>query len=349
MRYSFDLVGIAAFDPVGIGQTLSIIAVVTLAIVVLVVVAFAWAWFDDDDDYEVDAFGLDEGGPGRGGVLLAQYLGVDDLTSIAAQQNIVPNPAWIERGQTSKAAAEVGAGGTRASGERGRDTREHVEMPRQAVDLLPKLLAKLNDGDMLVTNLAHPPLRNSDVRSVVADVEGATEYALEHLHATYPDGFDDPAGELVREVVAALNRKAHADEIEQKRAEFTAVGQESLALIESVWRVQVNSSRVRLSLAEWEVPPEVEMYMGPQDGTDGNAVPQGIHINVDLDLLGLTRRGARELTRSHETRRLGVFGTTARFDRDAGRLEILPIAVFSRVGRAAGIPRVRHHFGGPGG
>jgi hypothetical protein len=51
-----------------------------------------------------------------------------------------------------------------------------------------------------------------------------------------------------------------------------------------------------------------------------------------LDFENLTDRGNRDM-RNNDVRRLGVFGTPERYDEMIGRLEILPMAVFSRVGR----------------
>lgn len=329
----------AGFTILGMSETATIVVLVVIA----VLGGFAvWYWWTGRtlDRYANELVGGDRDGDG---VVFAQYVREDDLRSVAVQKRIVPSAAWVERGESSKAGGEVTGGskslGGRLSHERGRESRVHVELPpAQAGDLIPRVLKKLEEDGDLRTHLANAPFTQADLRSVVSNPDDAIAYVREYMTAQYPDGVDDSPDEMVQGIVMALHRKAREDEIDQKREQFKGTGKNEFVLISSKWRVHRSGGEVQLWLREWTAPGPYEYWDPHHQGGSASAqpavleLPAGVGIRAELDEEAMTDRGHREL-KDGEVKELGVFGTVVSYMETAGRLEVLPIAVFSRVGR----------------
>lgn len=95
---------LAELDLFGLGTTGSVVVVVAAALLALIWLRH-WLREDfDDPGYPYSSQRVDQG------VLLPEFVASDELIAIASQRGIVPNPAWVEQGQSTETGGEVGGG-----------------------------------------------------------------------------------------------------------------------------------------------------------------------------------------------------------------------------------------------
>lgn len=320
---------LADFDPIGLGSTASVLILGALILLAIIGVV---RFFKDDTDWS--AMEYDPTRPVDEGIVLTHYVAIEDLLGIADQRNILPNPAWMERGESRETSAEASAGaggaGGRFGSKRTTDSRAHYDMPRDITSLVPKVLRALADQGELDRGLPELTMMGAAQHPVLTDPAATTEFVNTHLDERYADGIDEPMSRVVERIVSALHQHALEELIEGKRSEFKMAAENPrMALVEGDWRISVHADELVLRLDKFVRRNYDERFHEFHVDPEGAAVPSGLGIVVRLDARRVTERGKRELV-SGEVRRLGVFGTTARVD-GAGVLELVPIVVFSRV------------------
>jgi hypothetical protein len=337
-----------AFDPIGIGEAPSYIVLgIILGFALLFAGFLFWDWWDTRrltsyDDYS-------ESGGTSDGILLLHFLREADLAAIADQTGILPNPAWIERGQSSESSTEVQAApsgmGAKAGHKHGEDARQHVEMPRDHASLVRKLIEKLRANENLNLRLGLAPHVPETSHPVLVNPDATRAFLDQHLNDQYYEGWDGDWDRLISVIVRGLQQKAQEELIEQKRHEFRSITRDRLVLVDGEWDVRMSGQDgdVVLMLSKLDAP-----FRSPDSPSDkqGLAMPQGISLFARLDADALTDRGRRDL-RGGEVRRLGVFATVQNFNEGLGQLQIAPIAVFSRTGGAPFRPDGYYAYGYP--
>lgn len=300
--------------------------IVGAAVLVLLLVAVAaiWIWWDErTPSYDV----TDHERRYDDSVLLMYQVDKDELTSIAAQRGIVPHPAWVEQGEATENSAEVG-GAKGLLGKVGRrrttDRRAHIEMPTDVATLVTAVLTKLELHE-LNEHVGQAPAGGSEQHPVLSDPDGTADYLREKLAEWYPDGVDESSDEMTERIAYALQAQALEEGVRFKRMTLEDVAQDAFVVIESEWAVQGGGGSLFLQLEQWEHPPY-------QEREPILTVSSGAGIRVNLDEATLTGRGTANLA-AGEKLRLGVFGTKARYDAQAGVLHVRPLAIFSRAGR----------------
>lgn len=326
----------AAFDPVGLGETPSLLilgGVITL--VLLAIGLLISVWWEDRNEVSGD---YDSTSPLDNGIVLPLYVAREDLGTIAAQRNIVPHPTWVERGKVDEAEVEAGVSGggliSRAKARRGDEHRAHYDLPSDLGGLIASLLQTLDDNHDLDRDVGEAPYAGEEEHPVLTDPDSTTEFVERYLGNQYPEGLDDSTTDMAKGIVGALQRHALQEGVEQKKRQFEFLRPDSFVLIESVWLPVKTDTGLNLNLQEW-TRPRYREFEEHRERSLG--LPSGVGVMVRLDTASMTSRGQSTLTH-REQRTLGVFGTVERYVPAGGRLDLQPIAVFTRSGSRA--PRV---------
>jgi hypothetical protein len=316
---------ILAWDPIGIGDTLTGAALGALGLMFLITVAFwtefftEWPW--TDHDYEAEALADRERHITRG-VIICDWVDAGVLASVAKQKGIEPDPDRLERGDatTHSGGVEGGRGifKGRFNRERKRDERGFYELTKDPNALLVRVFSKVHqDG----------------IDSEIDSLSGAAVLGDEMLNEIVQAARGEPEIEAARDAVRALQ----AATLRQRVADSWGAQstQARFVLIESEWDVKespaadpaaVGGPGYELRLRKLRQLPD---YETPRHGGDVD-MPEGLGLGLYLTGEHVTEPGKSRL-RDGTRLVAGVFGTTAQFDAESGLLTITPIAVFSRV------------------
>jgi hypothetical protein len=314
-----------AFDPAGIGDTLTGAVLVVLAVLLGFVVLLIWTWVTEQRsgrDYN-DPGGYDHIRPVTRGVLICDWVDMTVLTTVAKQKEIAPEPVRRERGEGRTTSRGVHLGARRIAGRFGRERRQEVtevyELAQDPNALLVKVLGKLSEDGLLQTDLE--------------ETIGSGVFSGETLDEMIRAAKDTPELEAAREAVLQLqanSARAHLLERWRYRAQSPR-----FALVESVWRATAMPGTDAEILLQLSKLREHEYAPGPRYGNPPEVatavdMPPRLAMRATIATERLTEQGESRLESGTEIR-AGIFCTTASVDEAQGSFTLIPIAVFHRV------------------
>lgn len=316
---------IFAWDPIGIGDTLTGAVLGVLSVALLAALALSteffteWPW--SRHDYEAEVLADRERHITRG-VIICDWVDAGVLASVAKQKGIEPDPDRLERGDATISSSGVEGGRSifkgRVGRERRRDERGFYEVARDPNALLARVFAKVHREGI-----------DTDIDSVGGSPVLGEEMLNEIVQAARGEPEVEAARHAVRSLQVATLRQRVADAWRSESAQARFV------LIESEWDIKelanadpanTGCPRYELRLRKLRQQPDYEMS---RYGADVD-MPEGLALVVGLTGEHVTEPGTSRL-RDGAGLVAGVFGTTAQFDSDSGVLTVTPIAVFSRV------------------
>jgi hypothetical protein len=319
-----------AWDPIGIGDTLTGVVLGVLGVVGLISFFLSdlpdrlFAAVGSDSDYYL----ADRKRRITRGVLICDWVDGEVLATVAKQKEVEPDPDRLERGDVTTTGGGVAGGHGlfrgRFNRERKRDQRSFYDLTKDPNALLGKVLRRLHDDEAIDDNL--------DV------VWGSSLLGEEMLDDVVRVARDKPEVEAARNAVRALQSMAIQGRVAEGWKQRS--GHPRFVLVESQWKVArvLDTTRdaghreyVELALLKLRQHTDhATPYGGPDYRMQQIEMPEDLKLVVNLPLDRLTDPG-KSRVRDGATIAAGVLGTAASFNPETDELTVTPIAVFARI------------------
>ncbi|HEY4098089.1 MAG TPA: hypothetical protein VGM33_21380 [Baekduia sp.] len=311
-----------AWDPIGIGDTWTGIAIPILTVAAIsfgFILRDMWETRRWRNSSRYDAY---DRRPVTRGTVICDWVDLPVLTSIARQKSVAPEPVRVERGEGTTTSGSLDARpkgiGARIGRERRDDVKEFYELTQDPNALLVKVLGKIADDGHLADDLD--------------ESFGAVAFSGDTLDEMIRAAKQSPELEAARQAIRTLQETATQERILDR---WRFIAQEpKFALVESTWRVDRVGDDVYwmalTKLRQGEYPPGPG-YGNPPEVPTLVDIPGDMALVAKFDPAKLTDSGKGRLVNGSRDVRAAVFGMTANLDEEHNNLWITPIAVFARI------------------
>lgn len=272
-------------------------------------------------------------GPIDRGAALPDFVNQEALRNLASHHKLEELPSQIQ--ETNSRKIKGGAPKGTFGGEKGQETKVTREPRDDPGELIHKVVRHLYDNDELNQTVDRILLDDMiDAIPNFADPESAREAFQAWFEEKYPEGFDgvDPA--QLAEQLARLGQEFPQGKVcERLKSSFESVQAdqpEAPLYVEGEWAVKGENESVILSRTNLRV-----QSIGPLGAQERSIpMPEGASIVMKLPEGELTSHGQNRMVGVSRPVRATVLGTLKNYDPETGCFQLVPIAVYQRIGNS---------------
>lgn len=271
-------------------------------------------------------------GPIDRGAALPDYVNPDTLRTLATHGNIEELPSQVENSQGSRVAGGLPKGIFGGGKEKG--TKVTHEPHDDLGELIRRVLRHLVETGELNQTIDTIQIDDLMVEAIpnFADPQNAKEAFEAWFEQNYPDGLDEVAMPELVEKLSRLGQQFPEKKICERLCKaFEAISNnpDSPLFLEGEWLPEENNGSIVLRRTD------LRIASGHYERRTERSIPMPEGVSITARLEGeLTEHGKNRMVGVSRPVRASVLATVKQYVPDTSCFELVPIAVFQRIGSA---------------